>query len=456
VGLGLHRVAADTGRQRQPVTLQRSFVGLVVQYYSSGRLSQHLLWLASLAGVVGLLASRALVALSPVVGVLAALANPQVRHLLPQYFRNGAAMRAAGMVGLLLLSGFYTSEWTVWRHELFRSLTWLAVPLAFTLAVPLTGRQRWAVGALFVVGAAAVGLATVGKYLLDPRAAIQAIHIGHNVQVITRVFHIYFGAMLALAFFWGLLLWRRPLAGPLARGLLLVAAIGAAGALHVLAYRTGLVVFYAGLLAYVVRSLWRRHFALGFGLLVLLALGPWLAYYTLDSVRERTSATIYDVQQFVEGRDLNDFSLSRRLTAIEAATLVIREHWLLGVGQADTHAALMAQYSWKDYGLRLANRVDVHNQYLETLLGGGLAGLALWLAVVFWPLTKAWARRDPYLCFFIVIQATLMLGADILSLQLGLNLFVFAYGFLVVAGERRHALAAQPPRPARLLAVPGA
>ncbi|MFD1873371.1 O-antigen ligase family protein [Hymenobacter bucti] len=413
-----------------------------MQYYSSGRLSQHLLWLASLAGVVGLLASRALVALSPVVGVLAALANPQVRHLWPRYFRNGAAMRAAGMIVLLLLSGFYTSEWPVWRHEVFRSLTWLAVPLAFTLAVPLTGRQRWAVGVLFVAGTAAVGLATVGKYLLDPRAANEAIHIGHNVQAITRVFHIYFGVMLALAFFWGLLLRRSPWAERVAQRGLLVAALVAAGALHVLAYRTGLLVFYAALLAYVGHSLVRRNFVLSLGLLVLLALGPWLAYNTLDSVRERTRATIYDVQQFQEGRDLNNFSLSRRLTAIEAATLVIRQHWLLGVGQADTHAALMAQYRQNDFGLRPANRVDVHNQYLETLLGGGLVGLALWLAVLFWPFTQAWARRDPYLCFFVLVQATLMLGADILSLQTGLNLFVFGYGFLVVAGEARQQAAA--------------
>jgi O-antigen ligase len=429
-----------------------------VQYYSSGRLSQHLLWLASLAGVVGLLASRALVALSPVVGVLAALANPQVRHLLPRYFRNGAAMRAAGMVGLLLLSGCYTSEWPVWRHEVFRSLTWLAVPLAFTLAVPLTGRQRWAVGVLFVVGTAAVGLATVGKYLLDPRAANEAIHIGHNVQAITRVFHIYFGVMLVLAFFWGLLLRRSPWAGPVARSGLLVAALVAAGALHILAYRTGLLVFYAALLAYVGRILGRRHFALGLGLLALLVLGPWLAYHTLDSVHERTGATIYDVQQFLEGRDLNNFSLSRRLTAIEAASLVIRRHWLLGVGQADTHAALMAQYRWHDFGLRPANRVDVHNQYLETLLGGGLVGLALWLAVLFWPFTQAWARRNPYLVFFVLVQATLMLGADILSLQTGLNLFVFGYGFLVVAGEARHRSAAAAPvlGPTPHLAGPGA
>lgn len=425
-----------------------------MQYYSSGRLSQHLLWLASLAGVVGLLASRALVALSPVVGVLAALANPQVLQLLPRYFRNGAAMRAAGMLGLLLLSSCYTSEWPVWRHEVFRCLTWLAVPLAFAVAVPLTGRQRWAVGALFVGGAAAVGLATVGKYLLDPKAANEAIRIGHNVQAITHVFHIYFGVMLALAFFWGLLLRQSPWAGRLGRAALLAAALAAAAALHVLAYRTGLLVFYVGLLAYVVRTLVRRHFALGLGLLLFLALGPWVAYHTLDSVRERIGATVYDLQQFTGGHDLNNFSLSQRLTAMEAASLVIRQHWLLGVGQADTHAALMAQYRWNDFGLRPANRIDVHNQYLETLLGGGLVGLALWLAVLFWPLTKGWARRDPYLCFFILIQATLMLGADILSLQIGLNLFVFGYGFLVVAGEAHHQKAVAPL--ARQRAVPAA
>ncbi|HEX8328277.1 MAG TPA: hypothetical protein VF629_12100 [Hymenobacter sp.] len=151
-----------------------------MQYYYSGRLSQHLLWLACLAGAAGLLAARALVALAPVVGVLAALANPNVRRDWPQYLRNGAAMRAAAVVVFLLLSGLYTSEWATWRHELFRNLPWLGVPLAFTLAVPLTARQRLAVGYLFVLGTAAVGLATLGQYLMDPATANEAIGVGRT------------------------------------------------------------------------------------------------------------------------------------------------------------------------------------------------------------------------------------------------------------------------------------
>ena len=407
------------------------------QYYVSGRLSQHLLWLAAVAGVVGLLSSRALVALAPVAGVVAALANPQLLRSLPLYFRNGAAMRAAALVIFLVLSGLYTSEWATWQHELFRSLTWLAVPLAFTLATPLSQGQRLVVGAFFVLATAAVGLATLGQYLLDPAAANESFRIGQNMPAITRVFHVPFGVMLALAFFWGLRLRRERLAGPVLRMALLGAATAAALTLHVLAYRTGLLVFYVALLAYAGRLLLRRHWAVGLGLLLLVAAGPLVAYYSLDSVRQRYGATVWDVQQFLLGHDINDYSLARRLAAMETAGAVIREHWLLGVGPADTHAAMLAQYEQRDFGLRPANRVEVHNQYLEALMGGGVLGLALWLAVLLWPLTQPRLRRNPYLVAFIIVQATVMLTADMLSLQIGLNLFVFGYGFLVVAAEKQ-------------------
>ena len=406
-----------------------------VRHYLSGRLSQQLLWLACLAGVAGLLASRALVALAPVVGVLAVLANPDLRRDLPRYYRNGAAMRAAALVGLLLLSGLYTSEWATWRHELFRALPWLGVPLAFTLAVPLTARQRLAVGGLFVLGTAAVGLATLGQYLLDPTGANAAIRIGQNMPAATRVFHISFGLMLALAFFWSLLLRRHPLAGPVLRAALGLAAAAAALTLHVLAYRTGLLVLYTGLLAVAIRLLLHRRLALGLGLILLLGLGPWAGYHTLESVRQRVDSSVWDVQQFTLGHDINDYSLARRLAAIETARAIVGRHWLLGVGPADTRAALMDQYAWKDFGLRPANRVEVHNQYLQVLLGGGVLGLGLWLAVLLWPLAQPKTRHRPAIGFFILLQGTAMLVDSVLDLQIGLNFFVFGYGFLVVAAE---------------------
>ncbi|WP_170170465.1 O-antigen ligase family protein [Hymenobacter perfusus] len=404
-------------------------------YYRSGRLSQHLLWLACGAGVAGLLASRALIALSPVVGVLAVLANPQLRQTAVSCWRNGALLRAAALVAFLLLSGIYTSEWAVWRHELFRSLTWLGVPLAFTLAVPLSGRQRRAVGGLFVLSTAAVALATLAKYLLDPISADAAINVGHNVQAITGVFHIAFGTMLAQAFFWGLLLRRQQQVGPLGRAVLLAAAAVIVLTLHVLAYRTGLLVLYAGLLAYAIRLLLKKHVVFGLGLLALLALGPWVAFQTLHSVQRRVESTSWDIKQYVQGNDINDYSLARRLAAVETAASIIRRNWLVGVGPADAYAAMLDEYRWKNFGLRPANWVNVHNQYLSALIGGGVVGLAIWLSILFWPLRHRGTRRNPYIVFFILTQATVMMVADMLSLQIGLNLFVFGYGFLVVADE---------------------
>ncbi|GAB3847337.1 hypothetical protein GCM10028822_08610 [Hymenobacter terrigena] len=408
-----------------------------MQHYLSGRLSQYLLLLACLAGIAGLLASRALIAIAPIVGVVAALANPQLRQAIPGYFRNGAAMRAAAVVVFLLISGLYTTELLVWRHELFRDLTWLAVPLAFTLAVPLTRRQRLAVGSTFVLGVAAVGLATLVQYWQNPTSANEDIFFGRNMPVFTHIFHITFGVMLALAAFWGLILRRQALAHLLLRATLLAAAALAVLTLHILAYRTGLLVFYTGLLAVVVRLLLRRNLALGLGLLVLLVVGPWAAYRGLESVHLRVDSTFWDVGQFTDGNDINETSLSRRLVAIETAHQVIRKHWLLGVAPADARAAMMNQYDWQGFGLRPENRIEVHNQFLQAMVGGGVLGLALLLAVMFWPFTRPWARRQPAIGLFILMQATSMLVDAPLDLQLGLNLFVFGYGFLIVAGERR-------------------
>ena len=428
--------------------IRRNHLLTIVPYYSSGRLSQHLLWLACLAGVAGLLASRALVALSPVVGVLAALANPRLRHELPNYWRNGAALRAAALPAFLVLSAAYTTEWASWRHELFRMLPWLGVPLAFTLAVPLAARQRRAVSELFALGTAAVGLATLGRFLRNP-AAIDAIRMGQNQTAYTGVFHITFGVMLALACFVALGLRRRPLAGRAERALLLAAAGTAAVVLHALAYRTGLLAFYSILLGLGIRQLAHGHWLAATGLALALLAGPVLAYCSLESVRARVGTTLWDFNQYQEGRDLNQHSLGQRLAAIETAGAVIREHWLLGVAPADAQAAMRAQYEWKSFGLRPENRAELHNQYLVALLGGGVVGLVLWLALLLGPLAHRQLRRNPYVLLFIVIQAATNLIDAALELQTGLNLFVFGYGFLIVAGERywqgrRTAVAASP------------
>ncbi len=404
--------------------------------YQSGQLSQYLLWLACGAGVVGLLAARSLVALSPVAGVAAALLNPDLPHAWRYYVRNGAALRAAALYLFVLISGLYTANLPDWRHEIFRQLPWLGVPLAFTMAVPLRQGQRVAVGALFVLGTAAVGLATLAQFMGRTAAITEAIRLGQNVPVITRVFHIHFGVMLALAFFWGVELQRSPLARPWLRAALLGALAAIVLVLHVLAYRTGLLALYAGLLAAVLRLLWYRRWGPVMGLLGLLVAGPWLGYQLLGPLQQRWGNTRWDISQFLNGRDINDYSLARRLAAWETAVVVVRAHPLLGVAPADANAAMMEQYAWRDFGLRPENRIMIHNQYLHALVGGGVLGLVLWLAVLLGPLVQPGLRQNPYIRHFVVVFGAALCVDSMLELQTGYNLFVFGYGFLVVAAGR--------------------
>ncbi|WP_303310235.1 O-antigen ligase family protein [Hymenobacter sp. BT730] len=410
------------------------------QLYYSGRLSQYLLLLACVAGVIGLLMARALIALSPVVGVLATVAQPNLRRQLACWLRLRTVWFPALLYLFLLMSGLYTSEWSVWRHELFRQLPLLVVPYAFGVAVPLTARQRLGVGSIFVLGVSGLGIATLGEYLMNAPQANEAFGLGQSMPSVTGVFHIHFSIMLALAVFIGMLLSRETLTSSPLRWLLRAASIAALLVLHVLAYRTGLLVFYVTLLLDIVlllvtRRKWRLGLILG-GLLLLL---PWTALQTLESARQRLEVTRYDLEQFSSGGDINNYSLSKRLAAWQTANIVFQAHPLVGVAPADVRAAMMQQYAWQSFGLTRANWVMVHNQYLHYLVGGGLLQLGLWLLVLLGPLAQPAQRRNPYVVHSICVLGVAMLTDSLLELQIGFNLFVFLYGFLVVSTERQTA-----------------
>ncbi|RTQ53241.1 O-antigen ligase domain-containing protein [Hymenobacter gummosus] len=410
---------------------------LLVDWYRRGRWSQYLLLVACIAGLVGLLGTRrALVALAPVAAVVAALLNPQLRAAVPGWLRSSSVQRAAVLYLLIPLTWWYTQDWPVWRHEVYRQLPLIGVPLAFSLAVPLSGRQRWALSLGFVGAVAVLALATLGRYLADPAAAQFLIGIGQNVPSITGIFHIHFGILLALATFFGLELSQEPRAGRLTRWLLLSAAAVAVITLHVLAYRTGLLAFYLAAAVLLIRLLFRRPLlALGLlGLILLLAVG---SYSSLPSLRQRVGATLYDVQQFYYRHDINQTSLARRMAAWQNAAVLVEQQPWLGVAPADVRTAMEAQFNRRSYGLEAANRVMVHNQYLHYLVGAGAVGLLVWLWVLITPLVQPGIRQNPYVRQFLLVFGAAALADSLLELQIGFNLFVFLYGFVVVAAERR-------------------
>jgi O-antigen ligase len=63
--------------------------------------------------------------------------------------------------------------------------------------------------------------------------------------------------------------------------------------------------------------------------------------------------------------------------------------------------------------------------------------LLLWLLVLFGPLMQPVLRQNPYVIHFLLMMSVANLVDSLLQLQIGLNMFVFIYGYLVVNAERQ-------------------
>lgn len=387
--------------------------------------------------VVGLLVAKALTSLAPALLLLAAAAQPGAGERVRQLRHNGPALAMIGIYPLILLSGFWTENFSEWRHLLTRYLPFLILPLAFTLAQPLRGRERYYLGVGYVGLTTLVALGTVAKFLGQYERQQELIQQSKNITAITGIFHIHFGMMMALAAFFAVALAKA--APHYGRGWHRAALLGSTGflavALHLLAYRTGTLVLYAMLAVTALRYLFTRPW-LGLGLVLTLVLTPLVAYYTLQPVRHRVANTLYDYERFRTGQDINDYSIAQRLAAWTNATTLIGHHWLAGVGPADVEVEMQRQYERRSFNLRPENRVLLHNQYLFALLALGVPGLLWLLAMLFGPLSSPCFRQDFCAIVFLTGLGAAMLVDTPFSLHIGRHLFLFLYALLLV--EPRH------------------
>lgn len=392
-------------------------------------------------------ARRALISLSPLLLLAAALLNHHRGLHWRAFWRNPVALLPVGLYAYLLLSVAFTDDLTEWRHQAFRQLLLIAVPLAVALAPPLTERHRATLARWWLGVGTAVATATL-VYFLRHRAAIEeSISRSKTQGAVTGVGHIYFSVMLALCTLYGLEIAVSPSATRsrrvrLAAGL----AAGLCGlTMHLLAYRTGLVALYGALAVTVVRTLIvRRQLVVGSLMVIGLLATPVVAYYSLNSVQRRVSQTQDDLYRFQSGQDINEYSLSQRLAAWATAGTLVQHHWLLGVGQADVPDVMRAQYRQQSFGLRVENQILPHNQYLQYLLGGGVLTVGLLLTLLLLPTLAGPTQGDPFVRHLLAAVGFALFFDSMLEVQYGLNPFILHYAVLVVGPWQRRALAKRP------------
>lgn len=174
-----------------------------------------------------------------------------------------------------------------------------------------------------------------------------------------------------------------------------------------------------------------RAKAARFGLLAFVTIAV-LAVFVPQS-RHRISEAIITVR----GHDTPGLNSVNIRGPITRCTLhLVKEHWLTGIGQANTQPALDDCYAGFGRTVLLNGSYSTHNQLMHWWLSFGIIGLILFIAYFFVLIHRAWRCKDAAHLGMLVFILLCSLTENVISRQWGLVLFA-CFNALFVASDDR-------------------
>ncbi len=126
-------------------------------------------------------------------------------------------------------------------------------------------------------------------------------------------------------------------------------------------------------------------------------------------------------------------STNIRMPLAHCALETLREHWLLGTGQANAQSVLDDCYRQFDIPLLLDGSYGTHNQLLHWWLCFGIAGLVLFIVYSGVLLRRAWRARDSAHLAFLIFLLLCMMTENLLARQWGVVLFACFNALFITA-----------------------
>lgn len=146
---------------------------------------------------------------------------------------------------------------------------------------------------------------------------------------------------------------------------------------------------------------------------------------SMNPLESRAYKVFCEYQSYRDGYNVSGHSLSMRIHYWQAAMMIIKDHFPLGVGTGDTEVAFQQKYKEINSPLKPEWRHRAHNQYLTVMLTFGLAGIIFFLAWLIVPgVINRHMLHPVYLAFMFVFLIS-MLSEDTLETQAGVSFAVF-------------------------------
>jgi len=134
-----------------------------------------------------------------------------------------------------------------------------------------------------------------------------------------------------------------------------------------------------------------------------------------------------------------DNSTNVRLQIWRSALNISQHNLIFGVGAGDIKSELKKEYMISGNEFAEKNNLNVHNQFIETLLGQGLIGLLILIGLLVNAFVESIRKKNYLLFIFLIILVINFLFETLLNTQTGVIFFSFFYCFLMLNANKFNA-----------------
>lgn len=386
--------------------------------------------------IIGIFFSKALITISMVGLVIVSLRYISWEKI-TAFFNDLTMMPLLLVFMVVFLSGGYSENHEAWMTALRVKLPFLILP--FVIYVLPRMKKDFVIYLHFwlIIVSLVVGAIVSINVVLDYKEMISLLAKGQAIP--TPIEHVKYSMFNAYAAMSGIILWREGRHSNTHQlWLLRIATVSIVILLHVLAVRTGLIIFYISALTYLGLKTFREGDKRK--LIVFIASSfiiPIVALNTIPSLQQKIAYMKYDWANYREGNG-EHYSDSERIMSYKAGWEIWKSNPILGAGYGDVREDAHLYYDAK---YKRSNFFKLpHSQFLLTMAGSGILGLLIFIAGFFTPLLVLRDRSvSTILLFYLYLNYTLsFLVENSLERSISVAFFlVFALFLLKSINEKR-------------------
>ncbi len=180
----------------------------------------------------------------------------------------------------------------------------------------------------------------------------------------------------------------------------------------------------------------QKRYKSGLLILTLLFLAAVILLTTMPSVKLRLSVGLAAFKNNNKGITTNGESSSDRIHIWGASLDIIKLHPVFGVGTGDVKDVLLDKYKEKEINFAYQQKLNAHNQYLQTYIAIGLLGFILLLLSFIIPIIYSFRHRYYLYLLFLLLLMFNLLVESMFENQAGVVFYAFMNSFLFIIATK--------------------